>query len=162
MPTGAALLIAHRGELIFKEAAGRLEPNSILFLASSTKPITATVVAILAEQGILSLDDLLEKHIPEFKLVRRPLISEPGREFTYSGVAFGIAARVAEVVMRKPFEEVMKEVLLEPLGMKNTRFGFPKTPDDFRPENPQEGPFIMGGGGLVSTLDDVAIFYRHI
>ena len=70
MPTGATLLIAHRGEVIFKEAAGRLKPNSILFLASSTKPITATVVAILAERGILSLDDPLEKHIPEFKLVR--------------------------------------------------------------------------------------------
>ena len=71
-----------------------------------------------------------------------------------------MAARAAEVVMEKPFEEVMKEVLLEPLGMRNTRFGFPATPDDFRPENPQEGPFIMGGGGLMSTLDDVAIFYQ--
>ena len=207
MPTGAALLIAHRGELIFKETAGRLEPNSILFLASSTKPITATVVAILAERGLLSLDDPLKKHIPEFNWVqlengkrpahpptvgqaisnssgisgvytsemrkpartlassarltaRRPLVSEPGRTFTYSGVAFGIAARVAEVVTRKPFEQVMREVLLEPLGMKNTRFGFPQTPDDFQPENPQEGPFIMGGGGLVSTLDDMAIFYQ--
>jgi CubicO group peptidase (beta-lactamase class C family) len=210
MRSGASLLVAHRGEVIFREAVGNsLQTDSVTRLGSSTKPFTAAVLAILADQGRLSLDDPLEKYIPEFRRVTleggrppstkptvrqtlangsgisgvytpemnnpaqtlansvrltadRPLVAEPGTRFDYSGVAFGVAARVAEVVMGKPFEQVMREVLLRPLGMSNTRFGFPETPADFRPADPKDGPFIMGGGGLVSTLDDVAIFYEML
>jgi hypothetical protein len=57
---------------------------------------------------------------------------------------------------------VIAEVLLEPLGMRNTRFGFPETPSDFEAEDTAEGPFIMGGGGILSTLDDLAIFYQAL
>jgi CubicO group peptidase (beta-lactamase class C family) len=56
----------------------------------------------------------------------------------YSGVAFGIAARVAEVVMGKPFEQVMREVQPRPLGMSNTRFGSPERLPTPGPPSPKK------------------------
>ena len=36
-------------------------------MASSSKPVTATILMILVDQGKLSLDDPVEKYLPEFK-----------------------------------------------------------------------------------------------
>ncbi len=49
-------------------AAGRpMRPDTIFWIASMTKPITATAVLMLQEEGKLSVDDPVEKHLPEFK-----------------------------------------------------------------------------------------------
>lgn len=43
-------------------------PKDALFrIASMTKPITAIGIMILQEEGKLSVDDLVEKHLPEFR-----------------------------------------------------------------------------------------------
>ena len=36
-------------------------------MASSSKPVTATIVMILVDQGKIALDDPVEKYLPEFK-----------------------------------------------------------------------------------------------
>ena len=64
---GVSLLLAHRGEVIFKEAFGDLTLDQKAQMASSSKPVTATLLMILADQGKLSLDDPVEKYLPEFK-----------------------------------------------------------------------------------------------
>jgi CubicO group peptidase (beta-lactamase class C family) len=49
-------------------AANRpMRPDTIFWIASMTKPITATAVLMLQEEGKLSVDDLVEKHLPEFR-----------------------------------------------------------------------------------------------
>ncbi|WP_165072904.1 serine hydrolase domain-containing protein [Paludisphaera rhizosphaerae] len=49
-------------------AAGRsMRPDSIFWIASMTKPITATSVLMMQDEGKLSVDDPVEKHLPEFK-----------------------------------------------------------------------------------------------
>ena len=64
---GVSLLLAHKGEVIFKEAFGNLAVDQKVLMASSSKPVTATVVMILVDQGKLRLDDPVEKYLPEFK-----------------------------------------------------------------------------------------------
>ena len=64
---GVSLLLAHKGEVIFKEAFGDLSVDQKAVMASSSKPVTATVVMILVDQGKLALDDPIEKYLPEFK-----------------------------------------------------------------------------------------------
>lgn len=44
--------------------------RSIFRLASMTKPITAVATLILVERGVLSLDDKVDKFIPEFKNIK--------------------------------------------------------------------------------------------
>lgn len=44
-----------------------MRPNSTFRIASMTKPITALAVMILVDEGKLSVEDPVEKHLPEFK-----------------------------------------------------------------------------------------------
>jgi CubicO group peptidase (beta-lactamase class C family) len=72
---GASLAVLSHGEVLFREAFGRAEfeserPFTVdapCFIASVTKPITATFFASLDERGVISLDDPVEKFLPEFK-----------------------------------------------------------------------------------------------
>src|SRR5262245_56369129 len=50
---GASMLLAHRGEIIFKEAFGDLKVDQPAKLASDSKPVAATVVMIVVDQGKL-------------------------------------------------------------------------------------------------------------
>ena len=54
-------------------AAGRpMTPDTFFWIASMTKPVTGVAIMILADEGRLSLDDLVERHIPEFAELRTP------------------------------------------------------------------------------------------
>jgi CubicO group peptidase (beta-lactamase class C family) len=43
-----------------------MRADDIFWIASMSKPITAVCIAILADEGKLSFDDALARHIPEF------------------------------------------------------------------------------------------------
>jgi CubicO group peptidase (beta-lactamase class C family) len=67
---GVSLLLARKGEVIFKEGFGNLTVNQPVRIASSTKPVTATMVMILVDSGRIGLDDPIEKYLPEFRGVK--------------------------------------------------------------------------------------------
>jgi CubicO group peptidase (beta-lactamase class C family) len=48
--------------------------------------------------------------------------TDPGKTFSYSGEAYFYLQRVVEVITGKPFNRVMREQVLDPLGMKDTSF----------------------------------------
>ncbi|PHR97033.1 MAG: hypothetical protein COA78_28125 [Blastopirellula sp.] len=76
------------------------------------------------------------------------LIHEPGTKWTYSGIGYCVAGRVAEAALGdQSFEKVAQNALFRPLGMNDTTYA--PTP---------ERPFILVGGSLQSTLDDMAVF----
>ncbi len=77
-------------------------------------------------------------------------------------MGFNVAARVAEVAAKRPFEELVRTELFEPMGMKNTRYTpFGLQAVQSSPTLPNgESRFIMAGGGMTSTLDDFAAFYQ--
>jgi CubicO group peptidase (beta-lactamase class C family) len=49
------------------EAKKKMEKETLFKIASMTKPITAVGIMLLADEGKLSVDDAVEKHLPEFK-----------------------------------------------------------------------------------------------
>jgi CubicO group peptidase (beta-lactamase class C family) len=70
------MLVARRGVVVLHEAYGRLtpdtdspplRPDSIVPLTSVTKPVTATCVMMLVEDGLLGLNRPLQEYIPEFQ-----------------------------------------------------------------------------------------------
>ena len=71
---GAAALVAHA--YAFEVAsAGELDQDSIVRVASITKPITAAAVMILVDEGRLALDDPIARWLPELaspRVVRTP------------------------------------------------------------------------------------------
>lgn len=71
---GCAVAIIKEGKIIYKKAYGMadlernvpLTPASVFNIASNTKQFTAFAIALLAEEGKLSLDDDIRKYFPEF------------------------------------------------------------------------------------------------
>lgn len=72
---GTVVLVACDGRLAYRRAAGfadreagrTMTEDTIFRLASVTKPIVSTVALALAEQGVLRLDDAVEKFIAAFR-----------------------------------------------------------------------------------------------
>ena len=112
------------------------------------------------------------------ELAKIPLHCHPGTEWKYS-VAVDVQARLAEVLTGQNYEGLVRERVLDPLGMSETSYFVPspdkarlaavylrnaqgelhRAPDDqiysFSPEKPLQ---INGGHGLISTIDDYMRF----
>lgn len=77
---GAVVLVARDGALIHRQAAGwadresgrTMAADAVFRLASVSKPIVSTAALVLVAQGRLSLDDSLERWLPDF----RPLLPD--------------------------------------------------------------------------------------
>ena len=72
--SGAVTLVARNGEIASIDAVGwrimdkePLETTDVFWAASITKPFVAVAIMMMVDKGHLQLDDLVEKHIPEFK-----------------------------------------------------------------------------------------------
>ncbi len=70
---GAAIAVQRDGKLIYSKGFGyanledeiKIKPTTIFHIASVSKQFTAFAIAMLADQGKLSLDDDIRKYLPE-------------------------------------------------------------------------------------------------
>ena len=80
---GAVLLVAKDGKVVLHEALGwrdrarnvPMEPNTLFRMASNTKPVVATGVAMLVEDGELGYGDLVREHMSEWDNYRAGFIN---------------------------------------------------------------------------------------
>ena len=101
------------------------------------------------------------------------LVYEPGTKFVYSGVGYCTAGRVAEVALGQSLEEIAQDALFRPLGLNRTTYlpskeSRQKVPTAYLRQGGklrkqpslagQELRFILPGGSLFTTLDDMAVF----
>ena len=107
------------------------------------------------------------------KLADIPLWAQPGTKWQYS-VGVDVQGYLVEALAGKPFDEVLKERVFDPLGMTDTAFHVPKEKAGrlatiYRQArgkliaNPPDEPFqapklLSGGGGLFSTASDYIRF----
>jgi CubicO group peptidase (beta-lactamase class C family) len=120
--------------------------------------------------------NLLGSNLAEFsrKLGELPLGYQPGTRWVYS-VSHDVQARLVEVLSGQPFDEFVRERILEPLGMSETVFGRPErlknqfaviyTENDngaLVPNGALDAPGaatrVLGGFSLSSTASDYARF----
>ena len=112
---------------------------------------------------------------------KMPLCFHPGDQWMY-GFSHDVLGRLIEVISGKKLSEYFSETIFKPLGMKDTAFFVPKEkqnrvvkpytlgPDglveyiDAKRDNalPDPPAFESGGGGLCSTMADVALFARML
>ena len=72
---GAVGFVADKDKVIVADAVGLadvaahkpMDPNAVFWIASMTKPITATALMMLVDESKVHLDDPVEKYLPEFK-----------------------------------------------------------------------------------------------
>jgi CubicO group peptidase (beta-lactamase class C family) len=74
------------------------------------------MLGIFQKKKFTSLQEEVES------IAKKEIQTNPGTEFRYSNMGPEIAGRVAEVVMKKTFDQLIKQKLLNPLGMSKTTF----------------------------------------
>jgi CubicO group peptidase (beta-lactamase class C family) len=83
---GAVVLVATKDKVLDVEAVGYadiaaqkpMRTDSVFWIASQSKPITATAVMMLVDEGKVKLDDPVENYLPEFK--GQMVIAEKGKD----------------------------------------------------------------------------------
>ncbi|HYO21222.1 MAG TPA: serine hydrolase domain-containing protein [Flavisolibacter sp.] len=75
----------------------------------------------------------LEEEVNDY--ARKEIQTNAGEEFRYSNMGVSIAARIVEVVTKKKFEQLMRQRIFSPLGMRNTVF----TTEEGLPGSPSTG-----------------------
>ena len=109
-----------------------------------------------------------------------PLVAQPGQRWNYS-VSTDVLGHLVAVISGRPFDDYLRENILQPLGMADTAFVVPEAKKHLFTANyvPGEGgslkladdpptsPFLRrrlpsGGGGLVSTAADYLRFCRFL
>lgn len=81
---GVAVLVARKGNVIFKKAYGMADlesrtpatTTSVFRIASLTKQYTAVAILQLVEKGRLSLNDDIHKHLPDYPPTAHPITIE--------------------------------------------------------------------------------------
>ena len=72
---GAVVLVANKDKVLTVEAVGYadigaktpMKKDTLFWIASQSKPITAVALMMLVDEGKVKLDDPVEKYLPEFK-----------------------------------------------------------------------------------------------
>ncbi len=72
--SGGVMLVADKNKVLVTECVGYsdrdnkvpMKPNDVFFIASMTKAMTSTCIMMLVDEGKLSLEDPVEKYIPEY------------------------------------------------------------------------------------------------
>jgi CubicO group peptidase (beta-lactamase class C family) len=95
--------------------------------ASVTKPATALAVLVAAEEGTVELDEPagppastvrhLLAHASGLPFDGREPIGKPGTRRIYSNTGFDVLAETVAERAEMPFEEYLRQAVLEPLGM---------------------------------------------
>lgn len=75
---GASLAVLRNGKIVRASAAGvvnldtgvKTTPQSVFQIGSITKPMTATLIMQLVDEGLLDLDDKVSDYLPEFRVAR--------------------------------------------------------------------------------------------
>ncbi len=78
---GAAVAVMKDGEIVYQRGYGSanleydipITPSTVFLLASVSKQFTAFAVAMLADQGLLSLDDDVRQYVPELPDYGKPI-----------------------------------------------------------------------------------------
>jgi CubicO group peptidase (beta-lactamase class C family) len=138
---GAIALFYHDGKVVSEDVIGLrdleskspMQRDSLFWIASMTKPITAIAVMMLQEEGKLSIDDPVEKHLPEFKnqmLVKEKkdgqmLLGKPARPITIKD----LMTHTSGMVSNSPLDSGAMDVL----SLKEAVITYALSPLQFEP-----------------------------
>ena len=211
--TVAILLLNEEGKLLLDDPVSRYIPyfanpsvlvsydsvSNTLETRPANKPIT--IRHLLTHTAGIPYEHPLE-HLPEYqvpyfnsldsvtlssvipKIAARPILHDPGEQFTY-GLATDVLGYIVEIVTGQSLAQFMKQRIFEPLGMTDTEFYLPKEKASRLVElyslpsedstlqlsanfNNRYFPilgarkYFSGGAGLVSTIENYARFCQML
>jgi CubicO group peptidase (beta-lactamase class C family) len=134
--------------------------------------------AMVKEADVMNKKNTLAQMAAE--LAKLPLAFHPGDQWSY-GICVDVQAYLVERLSGKPFDEYVRENILNPLGMNSTQYvpvdtarfaavynkgddrKLVRVPNEIANAfNSKEWPLKPGGWGLTSTIDDYQRFARML
>ena len=138
---GAVLLVASRDKVLNLESVGYadleqhkpMRPDALFWIASQSKPMTATALMMLVDEGKVNVEDPVEKYLPEFKGQMVPaerdaqhvLLRKPSHPI-----------KVREILSHTsglPFKSPMEEPTLDQLPLRVAVRSYALVPLEFEP-----------------------------
>jgi CubicO group peptidase (beta-lactamase class C family) len=132
------------------------------------------VLSMLGISGRNLEDQYPTAELMDLVIRQKALNFNPGDEYLYSNTNYYVLAEVVKRATKKPLPEFAAENIFKPLGMTHTRFYddhtlvMPGRVAAYRPG--KNGEFlvdwstnyeIIGGGGLMSSVDDLLLWDRN-
>lgn len=147
---GAVTLVATRDRILYKQAAGyrdlaakaAMPVNAMFWIASTSKPMTVTAFMVLVDEGKISVDDPVEKYLPEFhgQMVKAAIDGKPqvaaGSQAPPQLVAASHPILIREILSHTsglPFKSSAQPGALDTLPLKDAVHSFAAEPLIFQP-----------------------------
>lgn len=140
---GAVMLVANKERVLVHTAVGfadvaRQQPmqaDSLFWIASQSKPITATALMMLVDEGKVNVDDPVEKYLPEFhgQMVvaerdeQHVLLKKPRHPITVKNVLSHTSGL--------PFRSALEQPTLDRLPLADRVRSYAMTPLEFEPDS---------------------------
>lgn len=149
LTAGAVLALVDRGALRLDTRAVDLFPDAPATTANITvSQLLSHTSGLLWFSRCMGRSDRTLQECAE-EILDGDLHFEPGTGFFYGGPPFTVAGAMAERAFGRPWAEVFRTTIAEPLGLTNTSYG----------DNPNPA---LSEGEVVSTLDDFGRFAQMI
>ena len=133
---GAVALVADKDKILSVEAVGfsdiakgrMMKTDAMFWIASQSKPMTATAVMMLVDEGEIALDDPVEKYLPEFR--GQMVVAESDRDHVLlHKPAHPITIReVLSHMSGLPFKSAIEEPTLDGLPLATAVRSYAMTP----------------------------------
>ena len=133
---GAVALVVGTDKVLAVEAVGfadvagkrAMKTDSIFWIASQSKPMTATAVMMLVDEGKIALDDAVEKYLPEFR-GQMVVAEKDGEHQLLRKPSHPITVReVLSHVSGLPFQSDVEKPTLDGLPLEATVRSYAMTP----------------------------------
>ena len=139
---GAVMLVADREKILsqsavgFADIAGKkpMRTDSLFWIASQSKPITATALMMLVDEGKVNVDDPVEKYLPEFR-GQMVVAEKDDQHVLLKKTAHPITVRnVLSHTSGLPFSSALEVPTLDRLPLADRVRSYAMTPLDFEPD----------------------------
>lgn len=123
---GAVTLVGRGNKVVHRDAVGlanieknrEMKPWNLFAIASMTKPVTATAVMILQDEGKLSVDDKVTKYLPEFASLKLKDGTPVKRDITIRDCLTHTAGLAGSQVFDGTLAEGVQEIASRPLAFQ--------------------------------------------
>lgn len=142
---GAVTLVATRDRIVYVQPVGyrdiaakaAMPADAMFWIASTSKPMTVTAFMMLVDEGKVSLDDPVEKYLPEFhgQMVKAPKDAQ-GSSATSQLVPANHPILIREILSHTsglPFKSAAQPGALDTLSLKDSVRSFAAEPLLFQP-----------------------------
>lgn len=187
--------VSQKGKMQYLKSHGsaNLETNTPLqtgdqfIIGSVSKQITAVLVLLAAEKGLVQLHTPIRRYLPDYPdawadsvtlhqilnhtsgivMWGKPLAFKPGSKFQYATISFSVAADVLEKTSGKTYGELAEE-LFKRCGMRHstaTATGIKQLVTPYEKGRPVTFDYTrlpIPGGGIVSTAEDLTRWNQQL